>query len=264
MVCWVFLTQTFSDQQKSNETIEYKIEVNDLVSRVQSHLLDSTVCKDTLAGVVISEGAELPIQSIRKGTIDLFSVSGPSSVVGNIILDSMKIKRKQFPKNKEIDFILSLKKKNAKATYGGEIIVRSITVQAEFDLIALNKIVSCYSALDNAITTARELACKDICPTCWDPVQLKCKITGTPIYKDQLDASIKLEPTPIYKTQMFNCSFCGSDCSPCPGGWTELSRNCPLGPQCGFRRWRNSRASCRTATSIMTAPVGYLIPAPPQ
>lgn len=257
-----FMMQTFTNQQKSTKTIESKIEMNDLMSRLQSYFLDSEICKDTFGGLVIAEGQELDITQIKKGTEILFTNQSGQNTFGNMTLQTMKIQRKNGLYNRELDFNLGFIKTNSDQTYGGANLQRTIVISAQFDPAVPNRIIGCYSALDSAIETARELACKDICPTCWDEVNKKCVITGTPIYKDQLDGSVKLEPTPIYKTQNFKCSQCKDECNACPGGWAETSRSCSLGKNCGFNRWRNCTSSCRGATGSYSAPVGFLIPAP--
>lgn len=176
----------------------------------------------------------------------------------------MELTRKTGALNLEFDFVITLERVNKTNSLGTDTYVRPITLQARFSPTVTNQIIGCFSQLESAVTTAVQESCDSLCPitpvtvpsACWNPTTKKCNMpapTNTRIlYMTSTGLSLT-QPT----AQGFSCSNCGSDCNPCPGGWTQISNSCRMTRNCGFRRWRDCNGTCINGSPT---PVGKVFP----
>lgn len=247
-----------SDQSKLSKTARTSFDTNELYARFQRFLLNSEICNNSFSGMVVPPNGEISVFEIRRGTNTLLTSIAPKNQIGEISIKSMQLSRKDVPDPSIVKLIVEIEKVHKETVLGGSTVKREIELDVNIEPFT-NKILGCYSHLDNAVNTARELACKDICSTCWDSATKKCNLNGVSIYEDSLDQTLKTSPTPKYSYQNYNCSQCKNECNACPAGSVEISRNCSLGKNCGFHKWRNCTSNCRRIDGF-NPPVGVLIP----
>ncbi len=255
-----------NDQNKANKSTQLTIEANELYNRVQRYMLDSKTCGDTLSGLVVAPGAQTTLTNIRKGADIVLTSAAPNNQFGGLSLRSMTLTRKTGALNLEFDLQLIFEKNNKANSIGSDTLLRTITLQAKFDPSAPNQVVGCFSQLESAVDTAVQESCDSVCPVtpatipsaCWDSGLKKCTLpSSTPasqfLYMSNSGLTL-VKPLPT----AYSCSNCGSDCSPCPAGWTELSNNCSRSSrQCGLRKWRNCNGMCINGNPN---PVGRIYP----
>lgn len=235
------------------------------------------------------------LAEIKKSGNVLVSIAPPNNQMGGITIKDMTLKRKTGAFASEFDLSVTFEKINKGTSFGGDTFSRTITLQGSFDPIATDKIVGCYSQLEGAVDTAREMSCKDLCPTCWDATNKtcimksdssviemareqsckdlcpscwdtgtkKCTITNTSkaIYEDSLTGNISFKPTPVYQNFVHDNSNCGKKVFACPAGTTFLGQNgrgCENWSGCGWNGNYHCFSDCRRVIGS-SSPVGYLI-----
>jgi prepilin-type N-terminal cleavage/methylation domain-containing protein len=252
-----------SDQNKANKSTQLTIEANEVYNRIQRYMLDSAICGETLNGLVVAPGGQAAIDNIRKGGNNLISINDR---IGDLTLTSMQLTRKTGALNLEFDLLITLQKINRAASFGSETIGRTVTLQAKINPSVADEIIGCFSHLETAVDTAVQESCDSVCPTlpatvpsaCWNNTLKKCVLppvaptTALNLYQSSTGLTLS-QPT----AQRFTCSNCGSNCNPCPGGWTQLSNSCRMTGNCGFRRWRDCAGMCINGSPT---PVGQVFP----
>lgn len=284
-----------SDQNKANKSTQLTMETNELYAKVQRYMLNSSVCGETLNNVVLATGAQTPLTEIKKGGSAVVSTSAPNNQLGGVAIKNMTLQRKTGTQSSELDLVMTFEKINKGTSFGGDTFSRTITLQGTFDTVVTNKVVGCYSQLESAVDTAREMSCKDLCPTCWDATAKtcimdsnsklietareqsckdicatcwdagtkKCTITSSSkaIYEDALTGNISFKPTPTYQNFVNETGTCGKKIFACPGGTTYLGQNgrgCENRSGCGLNGNYHCFADCRRTTGT-SSPVGFLI-----
>lgn len=251
--------QMISDQNKSIKTTQYTMDINEAQNQIQRLMLDSEVCKSSLTGNPFPEGVPVTIPSIKRGTLPLLSAVAPNNKIGGILVESITGTRKTGTSNRDIDIVVKYRKSVAGNSFGGDVFSRTTTVSAQFD--ASNNIKNCFSQLDNAVSTAVGLACKELCPTCtFDPVTIKCIRPPTPstaLYINPLTGVI----TTNSGFQKDGDNFCNCYNPGCPAGSSQQGNHwCTNGGsawKCGGGRWKYGHVTCR-----INNPIGYLSPTP--
>jgi prepilin-type N-terminal cleavage/methylation domain-containing protein len=255
---------------KATKSNQLTIEANDLDNRIQGYFLKSEYCKATLGGKSIAPGGQQTITEIKKDatTTLISSIPGPNKI-GNLLVKSMLLKRNGA--SNDVELLVTFEKVNKTNSVGSETFKpRSVSIQAIFDVPTNpNKIVTCYSNIDSAITLARQLTCEDMCgPTCWNGV--KCVFPpASKVYIDPNTGSLtKYEWVPQVKQE--SCRKCSApghkwECNPCTGGAIESARICSghdLGCPVIGGSYRKDCVSTCTST-VHAQPFGNLIPFAP-
>jgi prepilin-type N-terminal cleavage/methylation domain-containing protein len=254
-----------SDQNKANKSTQLTIEANEIYNRVQRYMLDSNTCGDTLNGLVVAPGGKRVITNIVKDGTTLITSDASGNQIGGLFIKSMEITRKTGALNLEFDFMLTLERVNKTSSIGTDTFARPMTLQAKFSPTVTNQIIGCFSQLESAVDTAVQESCDSLCPVtpvtvpsaCWNVTTKKCSIPAPATARNLYMSSTGLTLTQPVPTA-FSCSNCGSNCNPCPGGWTQLSNNCSRSSrQCGFSKWRNCNGTCINGSGT---PVGKVFP----
>lgn len=281
-----------SDQNKANKSTQLTMETNELYGKVQRYMLNSSVCSETLNNVVLAAGAQTTVTEIKKGGL---AVVSNTTQLGGIAIKDMTLQRKTGAQASELDLIMTFEKSQKGTSFGGDTFVRTITLQGTFDTVVTDRVIGCYSQLESAVDTAREMSCKDLCPTCWDATAKtcimdnnsklietareesckdlcatcwnaatkKCTITSTSkaIYEDALTGNISFKPTPTYQTFVHDNAKCGKKVYACPAGSTFIGQNgrgCENWSGCGLNGNYHCFSDCRRVIGI-SSPVGFLI-----
>ena len=264
----VAMMTSLDNANKASKSNQLTIEANDLDNRIQGYFLKSEYCKATLGGKSIAPGGQQTITEIKKDatTTLISSIPGPNKI-GNLLVKNMLLKRNAGAAN-EVELLVTFEKVNKTNSVGSDTFKpRTVSIQAVFDIPANpNKILTCYSNIDSAITTARQLTCEDMCgPNCWNGV--KCVFPpARQVYTDPVTGNLTKYSTVRVSNQL-SCSKCSAphhkyECNPCPSGSSESSRICSghdLGCPVIGGSYRKDCVSTCTAT-IPAQPYGNLIP----
>lgn len=213
------MIELISNQNKAVRTTQNTIDVNEIQNQVQRYLLDSEICKSTLANLNLAEGQSLPITEIKKvgptGAANVYLTSAPpNNKFGGMQIESFLLTRRTGLANKELEFEIKMKRLEGGQNYNAVPVKRKVNLSAKFD-VAPNpdRIVNCFSQLDNAVWTAVQEACLQICPTCtWDSVNNKCvRPTGSlAIYRNSVNGQLSSGPLP--SRQFTQCISGGGNC----------------------------------------------------
>jgi prepilin-type N-terminal cleavage/methylation domain-containing protein len=259
-----FIMDMVSNQNKAIKTTQHSLDVNEVQNQVQRLMIDSETCKNTLLGYTFTTGVDVPITGIKKSPTGTPILSA-GSAIGGVIIDSLIVRRVS---DSDLELSINLKKSNTSTSFGGETFKpRKVNLSAKFKTSAPNEVETCFTAFDNGVATALQLACTQLCPTCtWNATTVTCvrppTATSKPIYLNPISGQLQLTVPPSYHDVGVGCSNCGSNCTPsCPGGYSLISNNCRMTGNCGFRRWRDCNGTCRKNFGPFT-PEGYLTPSP--
>ena len=158
---------------------------------------------------------------------------------------------------------------------------KSIKIAVDALYGPLGVVTKCYSQMDNAVTSARDEACKDVDPAASWNESTGCQLSVT--FKKNIveDGLAQMTSIDLYRkadntlttaateyshtdTTPRNCSKCSkSGCNPgaCPSGWARSGRTCNKGGLCGFKpRWRNCSVTCSIIRYKNTTSIGKVYP----
>jgi hypothetical protein len=250
-------------QQESSSKMQSKINSNQVVNSaanvVQTAISNRAICSYSLAGKGVGDSVPILFDAeVSPTNIDAFVVIGPNLVeVGQILPGNVLVKEMKLVSELGKDYlsvVFNMNPDGKKKMYGGQEVGKKFQIQAVKHPVT-GKYISCHSQMSNAITSARQLACADLGGN-WNGA--KCTFSTVPIYNDTLAGVLITAPRAMIQSQNFGCSNCGSGCNPCPSGWSQGAGGCPLGGQCGLRRWRNCNYTC-TRNLGMTPKYGELL-----
>jgi prepilin-type N-terminal cleavage/methylation domain-containing protein len=254
------MMEMVTNQNKSIKTAQNSMDLNEIKNQLQRYMLDSKTCADTFGGQIIPENGQISISEIKKvlpaSTTIFLSTAAPKNKVGNILVESMTLKRGL---GSEVELIVQLKKATTGNSYAGDSFKRSVSLSVQFEPAPdQNKIKNCYSQLESVVDTARGQTCTDIYGAgAWDEALKKCNkpaaAVTTNVYQNNDGSLTLVQPT----VTPFHCSNCGGNCGPCPSGWTQISNNCSRGGFCGLNRWRSCHGTCIKGNPN---PVGKIFP----
>lgn len=256
-----FIMDMISNQNKAIKTTQHSMDVNEVQNQVQRLMIDSDTCKNTLNGYSFPTGVDVPISAIKK-TLTGTPLLSSGSTVGGVIIDSLIVRRISGP---DLELSINLKKSNTSTSYGGETFKpRKVNLSAKFKTSPPNEVETCFTAFDNGVATALQLACAQLCPTCtWNAATVTCVRPTTPT------TAIYLNPTSGQLTQQSTYSinndgddFCHCYNPGCPSGTSQIAYGCNNGEKrsrCGFPK---GTTKIGTVTCRINNPLGYLTPTP--
>ena len=235
------------NQGKMQQATMISSDLTAFQNNLQKVMLSDAACFQSLSKIDslgINETKDIPAIVAKDGTTVILSkTKSPSPKLDVVSLQAKRVSEST------IEIIYKLSKKNKKNSMGAQDFERKFVIDAQFN-DATGKITKCFSHMSNAEVTARELACKDLCDTCWNDTLKHCDLS-LEFKKDLVrEALADLNPVPVYEERNIvntkTCSKCDkSGCNPCPSGWVESGRSCSTGKLCGFKpRWRNCKSTC--------------------
>lgn len=125
-----------------------------------------------------------------------------------------------------------------KKMMGSSVTAKNFKLQGD---VVAGKYVKCYSENSNLLQSAVQAACVSIGGG-WNGTN--CIQATRPIYQNTINGTLSASPYDMIQTGTYTCSNCGGGCNACPAGWSMSNQSCPLGGQCGFRKWRNCSMTC--------------------
>lgn len=253
-----FIMDMVSNQNKAIKTTQHSLDVNEVQNQVQRLMIDSETCKNTLIGYTFPTGVDVPITAIKKSPTGT-PILSTGSAIGGVVIDSLIVRRISGP---DLELSINLKKSNTSTSFGGETFKpRKVNLSAKFRTSPANQVETCFTAFDNGVATALQLACTQLCPTCtWNATTVTCVRPTTPstaIYLNPLTGQLSTSAN----FQKDGDNFCNCYNPGCPGGSTQQGGHwCTNGGssmRCGGHRWKYGHVNCR-----INNPLGYLTPTP--
>lgn len=241
------MIEMISNQNKAIKTTQYAMDMNEVQNQLQRYMLDSDICKSTLGSQTILPGQEKPITEIKKNNI----APAPPTVllavnqkIGGIEITGLKIKRSSTHPN-DIDLTADLKKTLSGNSYAGDNFKKTIKLSAKFLPATPNLIDNCYSQMDEAVNTAVQQACLQLCPTCtWDSVNNVCVRppagANKPLYKNEVNGQLTTSSPPAN----FNTQYCFSE-----GSSHSYSHTCGVARSRAADRCTNAGAQAYSISS---------------
>lgn len=198
-----FIMDMINSQNKAIKTTQYLMDVNEAQNQIQKYMVESNVCKNSLAGHEFPPDVEVPIDSIKRdASTVLLSPSPPYNKIGALEIESLMVKRKPIPDDKELELIIKFKKTNSTTSYGGDrFLPRKVRLSVQFKPSPSNEIENCFSYLEGVIATTLRLSCAQFCPKCiFDEPTLKCApkagSASLILYRNIRTGAITSTPTP--------------------------------------------------------------------
>lgn len=237
-------------QQDSSSKMQAKNNANQAVESatnlIQSALSNRAVCSRSIRGLGVGDPVPALFNAqVNPSNIDAEILVGPNLVdagpASPILSGDVRVQEMKITNELGKDYLLvtfNVNPTGRKKMYGSDIIAKSFQLSG---VKAAGKYTSCNSQMSNAINSARQLACADLGGN-WNGT--KCVFVSVPVYNDTLAGVLIPVQRNMIQSGTYTCSNCGSGCNPCPAGWTQGAGGCPLGGQCGFRRWRNCNYTC--------------------
>lgn len=263
-----FMMDMISNQNKAIKTTQLSMDINEAQNQLQRYLLDADICTSSLTGYNFPQNIEVPIDGIKRDpTTILLSKLPPSNKVGGVQIESLSVKRKWAPLDKELELFIRFKKTVSGTSYGGDLFLRKINLSAQFLTASPNMVKNCFSQLDRAIASAVQESCKQLCPTCtWDAVNVKCVRPtagpAQPLFINPLNGQIT--PSSDFEINNDSDDFCTCYNPGCPAGSTQVRYWCNTGSgatRCGA--WPiKGKTKIGYSTCRINNALGYLTPTP--
>lgn len=237
-------------QQESSTKMQVKNNVNQVVDSatnvIQAALSNRAVCSMSIRGKGVGDIVPTLFDAqVSPTNIDAEVVVGPNLVdAGQILPGDVKVQEMKIISELGKDYLLvtfNVNPSGRKKMYGPDIVAKSFQLNGVKNSTT-QKYTSCNSQMSNAITSARQMACADLGGN-WNGV--KCVFATVPVYNDTLAGILIPVQRNMIQSGTYSCSNCGSNCNPCPTGWSQASGGCNRSrQQCGFSKWRNCTFVC--------------------
>jgi type II secretory pathway pseudopilin PulG len=234
-------------QQETSSKMQTKNNANQVIASavnvIQTALSNRASCSLTLVGkgvgdsvTQILEGKVNPLDFTNNIATGKIIADYTTILPGDVKVDSMVIISDGGAEFLKVVF--NSDPKGTKKMIGSSVTAKNFKLQGE---IVAGKFTKCYSENSNLVQSAVQEACLSI-GGAWNGTN--CTQASRPIYQNTLNGSLSATAYDMIQSGTYTCSNCGGGCNACPAGWTMSNQGCPLGGQCGFRRWRNCSMTC--------------------
>lgn len=270
-----FIMDMISNQNKAIKTTQHSMDRNQAQNQIERYMLDGEICKQTLLNIDFPLNQAVPIPAIKNNTQTLLS---PGHKIGGVEIESFVVTRTSAT---ELLFNVTYKKSISGQSYGGDSFrPQTVALSAQFETTApnTNKIKNCFSQFQNVVSTALQMACAQLCPSCtWNASTSTCVRppgVSTAIYRNNVTAQLLTTPAPA-NFNVQNCYNTGSNHSygyicgnarnnitqQCANQGATLTNYSDSHGGCGSG-WNNRSCTARGTCTFSYTLKGYLTPNP--